>query len=651
MTDPVLAPLLLIGACAAVGLWVAWRLRVPTLLIVIPIGGVVGPLLGLVPTATLAFEGMRTLVVAVASIWLFDAGRQIRAAMRNETSLPVPVAPRSEVAEQSEVGERVEQQAIEQQATGHGPQYDALTRRMRYGVPLLHALLIAAAGYAAMQWPVSLALLAGGVLAVPSSYALGALLRHTPLPESMTMPLRVEAGAGGAILLGLLLVGITVAQVAHSPIAAPATTQAEHLALGIGLDVFTSLGIAGVAVALLLGVLRWVQRPSPVRGVAVALLVWASVFGADYLQHGPGLLVPLLTGGFLAYQPWVQPTHALRMPPALYHVTAAVVGVIIGTNLGANVWDLFSMPMLLFAAAALVARPVALGLLWWGSRRTWRSLLMLGSWHARDVFPLVTAAAVLPFVQHWYPSTGGTWLPALIFVAVAAGTYAALFGPALTRWLVDRASHPSTLLFIGAGYPVRRLASFLQQRGLPVQLVDDREDAVAAARAMDLPAARHNLEAPEAYDTLPLHRVERAVIMLPDTDRLHDAVAHASGSLPWADRVVMPVHEEEPSFRAAPAARTAPVSYQWMRTALESGAQFYAFRPADILPGEAEHASYEGSTLMQACETADATPLFVIHENGVLTGPLTQLPATMRAADRIVLLMQPPMQEDHERGI
>ncbi|MFO8232782.1 MAG: hypothetical protein R6U20_08955 [Longimonas sp.] len=604
MTDPVLYPVLLVGGGAALSLWFAWRARLPTLILAIPVGLLVGPVLGWIPTTALLDEpGIRAFLLAAAGIWLFALGRRARL-----TTLP----------------------------------RDVLAQRMLYVVPLLHAVLVAGAAFWLMQWPPALALLTGGLLGALSAYALGPLLRYAPLSRSLTAPLQYENRVGAPLLLGLVVLGVSVVQVVEHPIEPPATTTVEHIALGVGLDVFTALGIAGVGVALLLGGLRWSRRPAPALPVTAALIVWAGLFVADALHHGPGLIVPLLMGVLLAYQPWVQPTGALRLPTTLHHSTTALLGVVIGASLSTSVWDAFTPDMLLWAGAVVALRPLTLLLAWWGTRRAWRDLLVLGLWHPRGLLPLVLAAAIGPFVAHWYPTLDASWLAALAFVTVSTGALTALGSRPMARILGEQPASPGTVLFVGAGAPARAMAAFLEARGIPVHLIDNRPDAVAAAHDEGLAATCAALDAPEAYDPLPLADIESVVLALPDHPRLRNAAAHALGAFPHASISGLLPRDTTSLPASIPPLGAPPISHHAIHAALRNGAQIHAFRPGDLLSGDDRRASYDAEELRTTFTDATATPLFLIRENGALHMIHEALPATIRAADRVVLLVPSP---------
>lgn len=603
LTDPVLYPVLLVGSCAALSLWFAWRTRLPTVLMAVPVGLLVGPVLGWIPTTLLDQPGMRALVLAAAGIWLFALGRQARLTTRAD---------------------------------------DALSYRMQYAVPVLHGLLIAGVTFWLMRWPLALSLLTGSILAAFSAYALGPLVRYTPLARSLTTPLQYEIRIGAPIMLGIAVLGVSVIQVIESPIEPPATTTVEHIALGIGLDLFTALGIAGVGVALLLGVLRWSQRPRPALPVVAALVLWTGLFIADALHYGPGLIAPLLMGVLLAYQPWVQPTSALRLPATLHHSSTALLGVLIGASLSTSVREAFTPDMLIWAGAVVGVRIVALLLMWWGTRRPWRDLLVLGFWHPRGLLPLVIAVSVVPFVEHWYPALSASWVAALVFVTVSTAALTALCSRPFVHMLGATSSTPGTVLFVGAEAPARALASFLDARGVPVHLVDDRIDSIVAAHDMDLTATYAPLTAPEAYDALPLADIESVVMALPDRPRLRDAAAHALGAFPHAS-----LNGLAPDDDAALPSRVAllgapPLSHHAIDAALNNGAQIHAFRPGDLLPDDDRRASYDADELRATFDKADATPLFLLRDDGTLHMVHEALPPTIRAADRVVLLVPAP---------
>jgi NhaP-type Na+/H+ or K+/H+ antiporter len=220
---------------------------------------------------------------------------------------------------------------------------------------LLSAGLIALAGWQLLALPVAAAAILGAALASTDPVMLRGLLRRRGLSEPARLALRLESGLNDAVLLPVVLVAMSYLG------GSGVLGQAEWAR--IGLDLFLLGPGAGIAVGLLaIAALEMVRRKTGVRRdyeSIYSLGVAFAAYAAAEAVHGSGFLAAFAAGLTIAALDVELCDCFLEYGQTTAEMALLFTFVLFGTSL---IWSGFlalSWPLVFFALAALLIRPVA----------------------------------------------------------------------------------------------------------------------------------------------------------------------------------------------------------------------------------------------------------------------------------------------------
>ncbi|MBD3624741.1 MAG: sodium:proton antiporter [Rhodobacteraceae bacterium] len=463
-------PVLIFAIIGVLGIgaqWLAWRLQMPAIVLMLGAGLLAGPVTGLLDPEAAFGELLRPIVAVAVAVILFEGG------------LPLNLH--------------------ELRATG-----TAVRRMVLLGAPLGWLFATLACRYGAgLGW--ASATVFGGILVVTGPTVIIPLLRQARLKSRPAQMLRWEAIVNDPV--GALCAVLAFEVIAALAGAGTLAKAAEHFALGVGVAVIGGLA-AGRAIAW---AFRRGQVPEymkvPVLFGAV-LLVYAST---DSLLHESGLLAVTVMGVVLANAKLPSFDELRRFKE---HVTVILVsGVFILLAAALEVEQLAQLDWragLFILALVLVARPLAVAISLLGSGLPWREQLIV-AWIAPRGIVAVAVAGLFGtrLVELGFPD--GARLPPLAFALVAATVVLSGFTirPVARALNLVSTEVPGVLIVGGSGWAVA-LADCLKQAELPVLVADRNWHRLAGARAAKLPyyhgeilseAAEHHLDL-NAYGTL-----------------------------------------------------------------------------------------------------------------------------------------------------
>lgn len=451
--------------------FIAARLRLPSILLLLLFGILAGPVAGLVRPEALFGDLLFPFVSLSVALILYEGG----------LSLSVRDLPR--------VG-------------------GVVRNLLLIGAPLT-GILTALTAHVLFGLGAGLAALLGAVLMVTGPTVIGPMLR-VMRPEGALSPILMwegiaidpvgavaavlvfEALAGGQGSVGHLLVGVS-------------TTAAVGGALG--------LIAAGVLVLLLHR--YWI--PDYLQSAVSLMLVVALFTGANYLRHEAGLLAVTIMGVALANQKLVDVKHIVEFKENLRVLLISSLFILLAARL--RIEDLRSMGLttLVFVGVLiLVVRPLAV---WTATLRCgldWRERAVL-AWMAPRGIVAAAVASVFALRLEQSGYAGAHVLVPLTF-AVIIGTVAiyGLTAPLLARKLGVADSDPQGVLVLGAQPWARAIAAAVQEQGLRVLVVDSNRANVAAARMEGLPAWAGSILAEYAIAEMPLGGLGRFLALTPN---------------------------------------------------------------------------------------------------------------------------------------
>ncbi|WP_412060736.1 cation:proton antiporter [Rubrivirga sp. IMCC45206] len=513
------SPLVIIAAVVVLGIgaqWLAWRTRLPSILLLLGFGFLAGPVTGFVPQEALQGEWLFPFVSLAVGIILFEGGLTLR------------------FDEFREVGRSV-------------------LNLISIGVVVTGVLGAIGAHYlAGFTWEVAVVL--GALLTVTGPTVVLPLLRHVR-PAGRVGTIAKWEGITidpiGAILAVLVLETVILL---HEP----AEAGGEHgsvwgaLAQGIAFEIVVGVGVAVLAAALLILLLHrrlvpdWLQNP-------VALMVVVAAFAiSNTLQEEAGLLEATLLGIIMANQPYVSVRRIVEFKEDLRVLLISLLFIILSARLDPSAFELMLAPgpLLFLALLMLVVRPLAVFLSSIGTGLTWREQAFL-SWLAPRGIVAAAVASLFSFrLAEFFPADAERIVPVVFLVIVGTVAVYGLTISPIARWLGLALPDPQGVAFVGAQGWVRRVATALDGLGVKVLLVDANSRNVRRAREAGLEAQRVNILAEGVIDDLDLSGIGRLLAVTPN-DEVNSLTALHFGEVFESDEVFqLPMRADGPKSAA-----------------------------------------------------------------------------------------------------
>ncbi len=454
--------------------WLGWRLRVPSILLLLVLGIVAGPVFGWIDPAGLLGPLLYPVVSLAVAMILFEGG----------LSLSVK----------------------EFRAIGH-------VMAWLVGVGSAITWLIAALAahwLLGLAWP--LAILLGAVLVVTGPTVIGPMLR-----------LIRPTGRSGAILkwesividpVGAMLAVLVFQVIVESgiqPERVVATMVLKTIAIG------TLLGLSGA----------WIMAFSMKRELIpdylqspVAVMFVVGIFtGANLLQSESGLLAVTIMGFALANQKDVPVQHIVEFKENLRVLLIATVFILLAAHLRRADLGQIGWPSVLFLLVLVgVARPAAVFVSTLGSKLSLKEKLFL-SWMApRGIVAAAVASIFALRLEELGMAGSEVLVPQTFFVIIGTVMIYGLTAPWAARRLGLAKVKPQGVLFMGGHAWVRELAKTLLDEGFPVMLVDNSRHNVSAARMDGIPAFYASIFADNVLDRVEISGIGKLMAMTANDD-------------------------------------------------------------------------------------------------------------------------------------
>ncbi len=424
MQDPsVQIALLVIVAVAAT--WLAGRLHIPSILLLMAVGLIAGPGFGLIDPDALFGEILTPVVSLAVGIILFEGGLSLR------------------------LREIQGQQRVIWLLVSAGV---LITWMVGSGAALLFTDL-----------PTGAAFLLGSILVVSGPTVVGPILRSVRPSRSVSSILKWESifidgiGAMVAVLtFDVLLVGFE---------------ESSPLSVGADVLMFVIVGVLAGGIAAVLTILplrrHWVpEQLLSLFGIAAAL---AAFTVSNAFIHESGLIATTVLGLILANHRPIRTEQILRFSEIVRVLLIGVLFIILSARLTTDDLALLGFGTVgLIAALVLVARPLAVAV------ATWRSdLASAERWLLAGVAPrgIVAAsiASVFALELESRGYAGAEKLVPLTFAVIMATVilYGLGTGP-LARRLGLAESNQQGILIVGAGAVEQSIARALHDSGISV---------------------------------------------------------------------------------------------------------------------------------------------------------------------------------------
>jgi NhaP-type Na+/H+ or K+/H+ antiporter len=452
------------------------RLRLPAIVLLLPVGFAAGAATEVVHPDALLGNAYQPLVSLGVGVILFEAGLRLRFdELRGGT--------RSVVLRLVVVGPLV---------TG-------------VGVTLVITQLFG------IGWGVSAVL--GAILVVSGPTVVLPLLAFVRPTDRLRSVLKWE----GVLIdpIGALL-GVLVFQVVRSSPPGSLSFQPGELTSSIGVG----LGVGAIGAAVLWLLLRGLQRSAPGQAVVATLMtVVAAVVTADMIREDSGFLAATVMGIVLANQTQLDLSRVLEFQGAVVGLLIAMLFVLISASVEpSQVWRLLPGGLALVAVMVFVLRPLTVVLCTWRSKLTGAERAFMAWLAPRGIVAAATASAFgLQLTQAGVPGAADILPIAFIAIFGTVVLYGLTAAP-FARLLGVAGAGKGVVLVAGGNAWAREIALALASAGKRVRVWTGRSDEQAAARAAGLEAGNARLGVDTVIREAELEEVTDALLMTESDD-------------------------------------------------------------------------------------------------------------------------------------
>ena len=474
------ALLLLAGLVVAgtVAQWLAARLRIPAIILLLATGIVLGPLLGWLRPDEVFGELLPPVVSLAVAVILFEGGLSLRFSEARKLGAPL-----------------------------YALVFGGLAVTFAASTFLAHTL-------AGLSWATSAVI--GGILVVTGPTVIKPMLRSARLDQRPARLLKWEGivndplGALAAVVA--LEVAILSGSLDHEEGVGAALTGLFALAviaglLGLGAGFFLSRAMDR----------GWIpEHLKTPANFAACLGVFAL---SDTLQSESGLVAVTVMGVAMANLGSPNLEDVRRFKEEVTTLFVALLFLVLSARLELGALGALGWGGVAFIAAVLfLVRPLAAWTTLPFTGLRWQEIALIGWIAPRGVVAAAMAAALEPELLAAGYADANMLVPVLFGVIIATVVLHGLTIRPLSRKLDVAAHGGEGVLILGAASWVIDLARALRSNGVPVALTDSNYRNTTRARMEGLEAVHGNILSEETLDELPL---ERMGWMLAATDDSH----------------------------------------------------------------------------------------------------------------------------------
>ena len=437
--DDVALKLAMIGGFGIAAQWLAWRFKLPAIVLLLLAGALLGPVFGLLNPAEDLGDAYKPAVGLAVAIILFEGGLTLNFAEIRETS-------------------------------------NVVRRIIVVGGPLVWLFATLAAHYAGgLSWETSVVM--GAILVITGPTVIMPLLRQAQLSRRPASLLRWEAIVNDPI-------GALYAVFAFEAVLVLA---GEHT---LGGTVFDALLALVVAVAGGYGLGKLIEQsfargwvPEFLKAPVLFAVVIAAAAATNGILHEAGLLTVTVMGITLANSRISSLSEMRRFKETVTVLLVSGLFILLTAALDRAVLATLDWRVLLFVFLVLfIVRPLAIYLATIGSRATWQERVLTG-WIAPRGIVAVAVAGLFGAQLADAGVVDGEKMIAYTFAIVVATIllHGFTLGP-IARILGLKSANAPGVLIVGGSAWSTALAKKLGELSLPATVADRNWSAVKAAR-------------------------------------------------------------------------------------------------------------------------------------------------------------------------
>ena len=470
MSENFLIGLSAIIVLGIVAQWIAWRIQVPSILVLLVTGFLAGPVTGFIDPGKLLGDSLFPIVSISVAIILFEGG----------LSLHFPKL-----------------KGVE----------DVVRQLVSTGV-IVTWVTASAAAYLLLDLSLSLSILLGAILVVTGPTVVIPLLQHLRVVNRIGSVARWEGIINDPIGASLAVLVFEVIQTSAGESVTTVILSGfiKTTFLGIG------LGFVGAVIMVLFMKKYWIPDylQSP-----FALMMAVFVFAvSNYFQHESGLLAVTMMGIFLANQKYVTIQHIAEFKENLRVLLISGLFILLAARLQISSLSYINLNSFIFLAVLIfVARPLAVWLSTIRSQLNWKERVFLFWMAPRGIVAAAVSSVFALALLEGNHQQAVVLVPLTFLVIIGTVTFYGLTAAPVARWLGLAKSNPQGVIFVGAHDWARAMARELQDTGIQVLLADSNYQNISSTRIEGLPTYYGNILSESAIDEIDTSGLGRLIAL------------------------------------------------------------------------------------------------------------------------------------------
>lgn len=475
-----LSSIIILGIAAQ---WLAWRLKLPSILLLLVFGFIAGPLTGFLNPNELMGNILLPMVSIAVAIILFEGGLTLR------------------IKELPKIG-------------------NVLILLLTIGV-LVTWVIATLAAYFVIGLNLSISILLGAVLTVTGPTVIGPLLRHIRLKGKVADILKWE---------GIVIdpIGALLALIVFEVILVGGFQEASIVVLvGIGGTILIGSLVGLLFAGLLVYLLKKYWIPDFLQETVTLCLVVSAFIVSDILQSESGLFATTVMGIAVANQKYVIVNHILKFKENLSVLIISFLFIVLSARLDFNVFENLSYTSLIFLAILVfIARPLSVFISTIRSGFSINERMFL-SWMAPRgiVAAAVSSIFALRLAEYNIPQT--EFLVPITFIVIV-GTVAlyGLTAAPLARMLKVAQENPQGVLMVGGHSWALELAKVLKTNQFQVAIIDTNREDIYNARMAKVSAYHGSVLSESLIDDLRLEGIGKLLALTSNNEANSLACLH-----------------------------------------------------------------------------------------------------------------------------
>lgn len=471
-TSIAIAAILFLGMGAQ---WMAWRIRLPAILLLLLVGLVAGPATGLIkPDEVFGRSLLLTIVSLSVAVIMFEGGLNLKFNQIREV---------------------------------RGTVFSIVS----VGMLVSWAISTFAARFILdFSWPMSL--LIGGVLVVTGPTVIGPILRQIRPKKRVASVLRWEGiliDPIGALLAVLVYEGAIIGH-AGSP---------EAIIQAIGVTMLVGFGGGLLLAGLLVLFFRQFWIPDFLHSPFTLMIVIGSFAASNLIQHESGLLTVTVLGVALANQKFVKVEHILEFKENLQVLLIASLFILLSARIEPETLTKIGSQSLLFLLAlVLIGRPLSVFASTIFSNLNLKEKIFLSFMAPRGIVAAAVTSVFALELSERGVADADLIVPNVFFIIVGSVLIYGLGAGFLARKLQLADSDPQGVLMIGASQFSIALGQALNEKGYKVLIVDTNWESVRRAKSAELQAVHGNILSEKTIEEIDLEGIGQVFAMTPNNE-------------------------------------------------------------------------------------------------------------------------------------